>query len=131
MVVRVHWWRDALHAARLAIPPLVAVLVIVGAFRFVSFMKVYGPAQSVSECLWLARSLGRFDSLAAPFLVAAVWVAAYPLLVGLRWALHSRERGRTHGPTVSSATHVKPKPPVTSPAATGTAQRARRKSPAA
>lgn len=119
------------HAARLAIPPLVAVLVIIGAFRFVSFMKIYGPGHSVSECLWLARSLGRFDSLAAPFLVAAVWVAAYPLLVGLRWALHSRERGRGHGPTVSSATHVKSKPPLTSPAASRTPQRARRKSPAA
>ena len=117
MVARVHWWRDTLHACRLAIPPLVAVLVIIGVFRFVSFMKVYGPGQSVSECLWLARSLGRLDSLAAPFLVASVWVAVYPLLVGLRWALRSRERGRAHGPTVSSATRAAPGASRRSPAA--------------
>jgi len=126
MRVRGDWWRDTLRACRLAIPPLVAVLVVIGAYRFVSFMQVYGGGQSVYECLWLARSLGRFESLAAPFLVAAVWVAVYPVLVGLRWALHSHGRGRTHRPLASAK-----RSPAPTPGKTGTAGRAPRKSPAA
>ncbi len=129
MIVRVHWWKDTLRACRLAIPPLVAVLVVVGVFRFMSFMKVYGADQSVFECLWLARSLGRFESLAAPFLVAAVLVAVYPLLVGLRWALRSHRRARGHHSAASSA--AKSSPPVSPPTTTGTAGRSPRKSPAA
>lgn len=131
MIVRGDWRKDTLHACRLAIPPLVAVLVVIGVFRIVSFMKVYGAGHSVGECLWLARSLGQLESLAAPFLVAAVWVAVYPVLVGLRWVLHSHGRGRAHRPVASSAASPRSNLPATPSPTTGAARRTPRKSPAA
>jgi hypothetical protein len=127
MVVRGDWRRDALHACRLAIPPLVAVLLVIGVYRFVSFVNVYGSGQSVYECLGLARSLGRFQSLAAPFLVAAVWVAVYPVVVGLRWARHSHRRHRVR----RSGTSAKRGPATTPSGKTGPGRGAPRKSPAA
>lgn len=128
MLVRVHWWRDTLRACRLAIPPLVAVLLVVGVARFVTFMKVYGAGLSVYECVGLARGLGRLESLAAPFLVASVWLVLYPLLVGLRWATRSRERGRRSRPTAASPAPAKPRPAATPPARTPTVSGAHRKS---
>lgn len=98
-MAQVQWWRDALRACRLTVPPLVAALALIGTVRLVGFMNAYAPGLSVSEGLSLARSMGRFDSLAAPFLVALVWLVVYPLLVGLRWATrrfrHRTARGRT------------------------------------
>jgi hypothetical protein len=128
MLVRVHWWRDTLRACRLAIPPLVAVLLVIGVARFVTFMKVYGAGLSVYECVWLARGLGRLESLAAPFLVASVWLVAYPLLVGLRWATRSRDRDRRRRQTAASPTPANPRPAVTSSARTPTVSAGRRKS---
>jgi hypothetical protein len=103
MAARIHWWRDTLRACRIAIPPLVLALLLVGVVRFVGFMKIYGPGLSVFECVSLARSIGRFESLAAPFLVASVWVALYPLLLGLRAFVRSLDRRRARAPAAPSA----------------------------
>jgi hypothetical protein len=78
----------------MAIPPLVAVLLLVGVVRFVGFMNVYGSDQSILECVSLARGLGRLESLAAPFLVASVWLVAYPLVLGMRAITRRRDRRR-------------------------------------
>jgi hypothetical protein len=98
-VAQVRWWRDALRACRLTLPLVVAALALIGTVRLVAFMNAYAPGLSISESLSLARSVGRFDSLAAPFLVALAWLVVYPLLVGLRWATrrfrHRTARGRT------------------------------------
>jgi hypothetical protein len=92
--VRIRWWRDSLRACRIAIPPLVAVLLLLGVVRFVGFMNAYGSDRSVLECVTLARGLGRLESLAAPFLIASVWVLVYPLVLGLRAISRRGERRR-------------------------------------
>jgi hypothetical protein len=76
----------------MAIPPLVAVLLLAGVVRFVGFMNTYGSDLSVLESVSLARSLGRLESLAAPFLVASVWLVVYPVVLGLRAMGRHRKR---------------------------------------
>jgi hypothetical protein len=108
VVVRADWRRETLRACRLAIPPLVAVLALVGVVRFVAFRKAYALGASVSECVSLARCMGRLEALAAPFILAAAWVAVYLALLGLGWAKRGGGWGKARGPAAPSARAARP-----------------------
>lgn len=103
MVVRADWRQEILRACRLAIPLLVTVLALMGIVRVVAFRKAYAIGLSVSECVSLARGMGRLEALAAPFILAAAWVVVYLALLGLCWAARGGGWRKTWGKAVRSA----------------------------